>query len=221
MNKKAIAVVLGATLVGGAFFAVPAQAKKRHHHRKKPAVAVCTPYQSGDLGKDSPNVTVTDTATESAPLEQSVTLDPSAADVTLGAPVPGPGAVSAQYFNVQVDSAQPAAGLYAKITFSPREDYDLEFLYPDNSYAARSHSFNTVAEANDQALPVLGPISETGHGGQATDSSEELVGIATNDCAGYTVKVSNALGEGGAMKVQLWLGEIKNQPEAPGEEPGA
>jgi hypothetical protein len=152
-----------------------------------------------------------------------VTLDPSVGDFNvIGAPVPD-GAVSAQYFNVQADTALPAAGLYAKITFPQREDYDLEFTYPDGSYAARSHAFNTVNELNDQNDPVLNQpiISVTGHGGEATPTSEELVGIATNDCGGYTVKVSNALGEGGAMKVLLWLGEIKNQPEAPGEEPPA
>ncbi|MFN2594297.1 MAG: hypothetical protein ABR579_05350 [Actinomycetota bacterium] len=48
-----------------------------------------------------------------------------------------------------------------------------------------------------------------------------LAGIDTADCGGYSVKVSNSLGQGGDTTVKLWLGEVKNESEAPGEEPAA
>ncbi|MEA2486772.1 MAG: hypothetical protein QOF16_426 [Actinomycetota bacterium] len=214
MKRYAFVALVGLVAVN-VFAALPANAKTAKHKKpKKPAA--CAPYQAGDFAKDAPLVTVTDAATADKPLEQKVTLGQSVADVTFGATD-----VSVAYFNVQVDSLAPNTGLYAHVDFPQRNDYDLEFQYPDQSYAARSHAFNTVNESNDQALPVLGPISSTGHGGQATPTSEELVGIDTNDCGGYTVKVSNALGQGGDTTVKLWLGEVKNEPEAPGEEPGA
>lgn len=210
--KRFVSIAVAGLLAANVFAALPAHAAKHKH--KKPAV--CAPYQAGDFAKDAPLVTVTDAATADKPLEQKVTIDQSVADATFGLTD-----ASAAYFNVQVDSAAPSAGLYAHIDFPQRNDYDLEFQYPDQSYAARSHAFNTVNESNDQALPVLGPLSETGHGGQATATSEELVGIDTNDCGGYSVKVSNSLGQGGDITVKLWLGEVKNEPEAPGEEPAS
>jgi hypothetical protein len=213
--KRYVSTALIGLVAVNVFAALPAQAKAPKHKKPKPPVA-CAAYQAGDFAKDAPLATVTDAATADKPLEQKVTLDQSVADLTFGLQ-----AASATYVNVQVDSVAPSAGLYAHIDFPQRNDYDLEFQYPDLSYAARSHAFNTVNESNDQALPVLGPISQTGHGGQATPTSEELVGIATNDCGGYSLKVSNALGQGGDATVKLWLGAVKNQPQAPGEEPGA
>ncbi|MDQ3877504.1 MAG: hypothetical protein M3290_04035 [Actinomycetota bacterium] len=208
--SAALVALVAANIVG----ALPAHAAAHKH--KKPKPAACTPYAPGDFAKDAPVVTVTDAATADKPLEQKVTLDRAVADATFGLTD-----AAAAYFNVQVDSASPNTGLYAHIDFPQRNDYDLEFQYPDQSYAARSHAFNTLNELNDQPLPGLGPISETGHGGQATPTSEELVGIDTADCGGYSVKVANSLGQGGDITVKLWLGEIKNEPEAPGEEPAS
>lgn len=221
--KRFISIAVAGLVAVNVVGALPAHAatKKKPKHKKPPVAAACTPYAPGDFAKGAPLVTVTDAATVDKPLEQKVTLDQSVADAdVLGL---GLSDVSVQYFNVQVDSAAPNAGLYAHIDFPQRNDYDLEFQYPDESYAARSHAFNTVNELNDQQAPVVGGtlISETGHGGQATPSSEELVGIDTNDCGGYSVKVSNALGQGGDIMVKLWLGDVKNEPEAPGEEPAS
>ncbi|HET7483703.1 MAG TPA: hypothetical protein VFK89_12680 [Actinomycetota bacterium] len=208
MNSRLIrttAVLALAGLTVGVLVAAPAEAKKKKH--KKPAV--CAPYTPGEAGTGKPTVTVTDAATEAAPLEQKVTLEQSAADVVV---VTDP---STDAFNVQVDSAAKEAGLYALLEFSPRNDYDLDLAYPDGSYAARSHSFNTVQELTDQGPQ---PVSSQGHGGEGTDHSEKIVGIRTNDCGGYTIQVTNWLGQGGELSVKLWLGDIVNDPQAPGEE---
>lgn len=177
--------------------------KKKGH--KKPPVG-CAAFTPGEAGKDQPTVTLTDAATEEAPVEQTVTLEQSTADLQVGDP-------SSTYFNIQVDSAAADAGLYAHIEFPTRRDYDLNLLHPDGSYAARSRGFNTVDPAHDGTL-----LSAEGHGGDSTDHSETLVGIKTADCGGWTLQVQNWLGEGGDFAVQLWLGEAQNDPQAEGEE---
>jgi hypothetical protein len=189
--------------------AKPAKAKKPKKPKKPKKDAkpkACAPFAPGEAGADQPSVTVTDAATEEAPVEQVVTLDMSLADLQVGDP-------SSAFFNIQVDSAAPDAGLYVLLEFPTRRDYDLNLLHPDASYAARAHAWNTVIEANES------PISSTGHGGESTASSEKLVGIKTSDCGGWTLEAQNWLGEGGDLPVKLWLGEVQNEPQAEGEEP--
>lgn len=174
---------------------------------KKPPVA-CATFVPGEAGTDKPLLTVTDAATEEAPVEQTINLDLSTADVA--------GDPTSDAFNIQVDSAAADAGLYVLFEFPMRRDYDLNLLHPDGSYAARSRRFNTVSETTDQG-PF--PISANGHGGAGTDASEKLDGIRTADCGGWTLQAENWLGEGGEFTIKVWLGEAKVDPQAPGEEP--
>jgi hypothetical protein len=173
----------------------------------------CAPVTPSPAGAGKPTITLTPAATEAAPLEQKLTLAQSTADIPLVGGDP-----TTDAFNVQVDTPSGDGGLYALIEFPQRNDYDLDLEYPDGSYAARSHAFNTVIELNDQEAPIFGGISSTGHGGESTASSEKLVGIKTADCGGYTLEVTNFLSQGGEVSIKLWLGEIKNDPQAPGEE---
>lgn len=202
---RTTAVVALAALALGAFAAAPAEAKK-----KKPAA--CKPYAPGEVGTGKPLVKVTDAATEAAPIAQTVSIDPSAADadvVGTGEVAPGTDA-----FNVQVDSKAKEAGLYVLVEFPDRRDYDLNLWWADGSYAARSHGFQPVL-----GTPAEGQMGNlSGYAGESTSSSEKVVGIATPDCGGYTVSVENYLGEGGDLTVKVWLGEIKNDPQAPGAE---
>ncbi|HEX2195716.1 MAG TPA: hypothetical protein VHJ76_02220 [Actinomycetota bacterium] len=178
----------------------------------KPAPpAACATFAPGELGKDKPTIVVTDAATEAAPVEQKVSVDMSLGDLGFGLVSSGPFAESADYFNVQVDSANPDAGLYASIEFAERRDYDLDLLHPDGSYAARSHDWNTVLGT--------GEGENGGHAGEATTASEKIVGVRTADCGGWTVETTNWLGEGGELTVKLWLGEAQNDPLPAGEEP--
>ena len=204
---RTIAVVGMSALVLGAFAATPADAKKKK--KKKPAV--CAPYQPGEKGTDKPTITVTDAATEAAPLVQKVTLAESIADADLL----GTGAVSPanDAFNLQVDSSAKEVGLYVLFEFPTRRDDDLELWYPDGSYAARSHDFNLIYNPVDPTLH-----SNEGHAGESSDSYEKIVGVATPDCGGYTVETVNWLGEGGEFEIKMWLGDVQNAPLAPGEE---
>ena len=168
--------------------------------------AGCATFTPGEAGKDKPTVTLTDAATAEKPVEQTVTLEQSTADVE--------GDPSFDFFNIVVDSIAAEAGLYATFEFPTARDYDLDLLHADGSYAARSHGFNPV-----------GPLYETplyagteGHGGKTTSSSESLVGIKTSDCGGWTIQAGNWLGEGGELTVKLWLGEAQIDPQEPGAE---
>ena len=181
----------------------------------KPPVG-CAPFTPGEAGKDKPTVILTDAATEAAPVEQKVNLAASLGDARQGPmPAAGPFAESYDYFNVQVDSASPNTGLYVLFEFPERRDYDLEMLHLDGSYAARSHDFNPVC-----GVPGLSCANE-GVGGEAGTNYEKLVGINTTDCGGWTIEAVNWLGEGGEMTVKMWLGEVVNEPQAPGTEPHA
>lgn len=211
MNKRTCAIVLALGLVVSAVVSGPATAAKKKKKPKKPAA--CQPFTPGERGAEKPMVVLTDAATEEAPVEQTVTLDLSLGDARLVSQIPAAGPLAETYdqFNVQVDTANPDAGLYALFEFPQRMDYDLDILHPDSSYAARSHDFN----------PILGSgFGENGgHAGEATPSSEKIVGLRTADCGGWTVEAVNWLGNGGEFTIKLWLGEAQNDPLAEGEEP--
>ena len=205
---RTVAVLGMSALVLGAFAAAPADAKKK----KKPAV--CKAYVPGEKGAEKPTITLTDAHTEEAPLVQTVTLAESIGDARVLSDIPeeGPLAAGTDAFNVQLDTAAKEAGVYVLFEFQMRRDYDLELWHSDGSYAARSHDFNLLYSPNPDTY------SNGGHAGEATDASEKIVGVRTPDCAGYTVETVNWLGEGGEFEIKLWLGEIKNDAQAPGTE---
>lgn len=210
MNKRLIAVVLAGGLVASAVIAGPATAAKKKKKPKPQPPAVCQTYTPGELGTGKPTVVVTDAATEAAPIEQKVTLAASLRNYDETGMGAGPFALSSDYFNIQVDGANPEAGLYILLEFPERRDYDIDLRHSDGSYAARSHDGNT--------LLGTGLGENGGHGGEATTSSEKIVGVRTPDCTGYTLETSNWFGEGGELTVKMWLGEIVNDAQAPGTE---
>ncbi len=187
--------------MASAFVAGPATAAKKG----------CKPMTPAEVGAEKPTVVVTDKATAEAPVVQTVNLDPSVADARLISNIPeeGPLAPSRDYFNVQVDTKLRSAGLYVTFEFDEHHDYDLWAYFSDGTGAASAHGFQ----------PALGtPLGNTdsNHGGESTSSSENLVGIITKDCGGYTIETANWLGIGGEFEVKLWLGEGKTAPGVPG-----
>lgn len=178
---------------------------------KKPPVA-CAPVSPAAAGADKPTVVVTDAATAEAPLEQAITLE---ADFDEGLR----GEAVADHFNVLVDSASPTAGLYVAFEFPMRRDYDLWTYWPDNSVAASSHGFNPLVEAKTGS-PVPYDVSNTSnnHAGESLADSENIIGLITPDCGGWTLGFENYFGEGGEFKIKLWLGEGTTEPKPQGEE---
>lgn len=198
---RTLSVVASAALIVGVFAAGPADAKKK----KKPAV--CAPYVPGELGADQPVTVVTDAATAEAPV--SIELDtheglgftsPDGASGDEGAP-------SHVFTNVQVDSASPSTGLYIRLEFPDGLEYDLFARLTDGSayayVAGSNHTGPLVAEFG---------LDGTGHGGYSEVGAENLEGLTTADCAGYTVDVASAITPGGPVTVKYWLGEATYAP---------
>jgi len=175
---------------------------------KKPPVA-CAPYTPGEMGASAETLAVTDAHTAEAPLLVPITLDADFDEGLQGR--------TSSIFNVQVDSASSSAGLYVTFEFDTRRDYDLYAYWPDGSEAASSHGFNPLAEAQaPEPVPFDPSNTRTNHAGETTASSENLVGVITPDCGGYTIEAANFFGEGGDFEVKVWLGEGTTEPLAPG-----
>ncbi len=206
--KRSLSVLIAAALVGAAIVAPAADAAaKKKKKKKSPPVVKCAPYVPGELGTDKPTVTVTDAHTAEAPLEQSVTLAQSFADFVL---IEDP---ATDFFNVQVDSTAATAGFYLTFEFPTRRDYDVYVRWPDGSEAASSHGFNPLAEAHVGPPSPFDPSNTSNnHAGETTASSENIVGLTTPDCGGYTIETQNWLGEGGEFAIKLWLGEGTTDP---------
>lgn len=209
---RTLAVIATAGLVMGAFAATPAEARKKKKGKKPTACGTFTP---GEQGTDKPMIKITDAATEAAPVEQAVTLGPEFTEGLAGE-VPGGPQPPTDAFNIQVDSAAPEAGVYVLFEFPERRDYDLALWHTDGSYAARAHGFNPLLGIHEEIDAEAGNL--TGHGGESTPASEKVVGIRTSDCGGWTVSTHNYFGEGGDFVVKVWLGDIANDPQAPGAE---
>jgi hypothetical protein len=184
---------------------------------KKPKT--CPAFVPGEMGVEAETVKVTDAHTAEAPLIVPVTLDQEF-DEGLD------GSAPSFFVNAQVDPKKgKTTGFYATFEFPDRRDYDLWAFRPDGSEAASSHGFSPLIET--QGAPSVGPIpldqsnTATNHAGETTVNSENIVGVITPDCGGYTVRVDNYLGEGGDFELKLFLGEGKTEPKEAEAEGGA
>lgn len=202
---RSAAVLASVSLIFGAFVA-PADAKKKRKPKPStpPSPPACAPYTPGEAGAAAPTTVVTDAATAEAPIVVDITAPP-------GVPAGGGGVDGSPstLHNVQVDTVNPSAGLYVKIEFSDRQDFDLYLDYADGSNAAASEDANAAANNG-----VYGTGSPEG-GWESGTNFESVTGINTLDCAGYTADVVSYLTSGGAVKLSMWLGEIKVEPNAP------
>lgn len=191
MHKKSLAVVLGAVLATTLVASLPADAAKNKKKKKKPPA--CAAYVPGEEGAEAETSIVKDEHTEEAPLEVPIEV--------------GPGIPEApnehSYHNVQVDSATPHVGLFVRLEFADPEDIDLYLLFDSGDEAAHAAGYNPI--------PV-GPFDGTGSGGHSEMGAEQLDGVGTDDCGGYTVDVAPFQNFPGEKTLKLWLGEVGCEP---------
>lgn len=204
---RSASVLASAALILGAFVA-PADAKKKKKPKPPPPPPACAPFAPGELGKDAPTTILTDAATADAPVVVDLTAEAGLPNAPVTVQGMGFDGRSHLIQNIQVDSANPSAGLYVKIEFTDMHDYDLYLRYPDGSAAANSGESN-AAPGHD-----LGSGAPEG-GWEAGTNYEMVKGINTLDCAGYTADIVAYLTNGGAVKLSMWLGEVTAEPEAP------
>ena len=186
----------------------------------------CTPVAPAAAGKDAPALTLTDAATAEKPAVQTLTLEQrfdEGIPAAVGAPGSSEAAPSSVNVTVDTDSKAPI-GLYATLEFPARRDYDLWAYWPgsENKEAASSHGFSPLIETQGQPGQADQSNTASNNGGETKADSENLVGILTPDCGGYTITAYNYLGEGGDLDLKLWLGEVKYDPaETPSEDAAA
>jgi len=175
--------------------------KKKGCKKESAAPKACDTYTPGERGKDAETTVVTPAATAEAPIE--LELNPGAgAGIFYSVQGHANPLVSHAYRNVQVDSDGDSVGLYVRIEFAKGEDQDLFVRNADDSVAAQ-------AAGGNQAPSVLG--DGTGTGGHSEETAEQIDGVLTPDCGGYTVEAANAFGEGHTV-MKLWLGPATWDP---------
>ena len=164
-----------------------------------PTTPACDPYIPGEQGSSERAVeglqVVTDAATEEKPIEVVVPTDPAADGE--------PADTAHRYVNIQVDTAAAESGLYARFEFLEPEDYDIYLNNAAGEYQAQAAGYNPA--------PV-GPLDGTGHGGHSEVGAEQLDGIKTPDCGGYTLDLKSYATPGGDKTLKLWLGEATFEP---------
>jgi hypothetical protein len=203
MNKRICSMVLAGGLVAAAVVAAPATAAKP----KK-----CKPFVAGEMGAEAETLVVTNAHTADAPLTYAFNIGP-AFDEGLGGAA-GHDMTPHHNLNVQVDSKAKTAGLYVTWEFQTHRDYDLWAYNPDGTAAASAHGFQPLIDTRGQAVDQSNTASN--HGGESTATSENLVGIITPDCGGYTLDMTTYFGEGGDFELKIWLGKGETAPGVPG-----
>jgi hypothetical protein len=217
MNKRICSIVLALGLVVSGVMAGPATAAKKKKKPKKPAV--CQPYAPGEMGAEAETVVVTGAHTAEAPLTHAFSLGAAfdegifgIVNEEAGTPLPD----TPHYnLNVQVDSAAAEAGLYVTWEFQTNRDYDLWAYNSDGTGAASSHGFQPLIATQGQPSPADQSNTASNHAGESTATSENIVGVITPDCGGYTLDMTTYFGEGGDFELKIWLGEGKTAPGVP------
>lgn len=205
MTKRTISVVVMSALLASLVVLPAGDAVAKKKKKKAP---VCAAYVPGEMGAEAEHVVVTDAHTAETPLAYPISLDPHFQE-GIGSDAP------AANVNVQVDSAAASAGLYVTFEFQSHRDYDLWAYFPDGSGAASAHGFQPLIDTKGAPGPADQSNTASNHAGESTAESENLIGVITPDCGGYTVQATNYFGEGGDFELKLWLGEGKTEPGVP------
>lgn len=169
------------------------QCIKRNKKLAKPQG--CADYAPGELGAEAETVVVKDEATEEAPVEL---------EFDFGNGIPENPNQEHQQVNVQVDPKASEAGLYVRFEFANYEDMDLWAYHASGDEAARAAGYNPA--------PVS-VFDGTGNGGHSEQGAEQLDGIRTSKCGGYTIDMATFQNMSGTKTLKLWLGEVVNDPK--------
>lgn len=168
----------------------------------EPELQACSPYRPDELGAGAPTYKLTDANGHFSPIKINF-VQPGG--IKTGLPTDSETGGD-RYFNVQVEPSTPQTGLWARLEFEERRDYDLILFDRNGNEVASSRGFNVAYEEV--------PLPSESKGGESTNTSETLTGIRSDRCAGYTLNVSSAAAEGGELRLKLWLGPIRYTPSS-------
>jgi hypothetical protein len=117
------------------------------------------------------------------------------------APAGTPTAPEEVLLNVQLTTQGQPMGFYARYEFGPAEDYDVIVQRRNGEEAARADGFNPGA---------VGPGAEPNeNGGHSEVGAEQIDGLASRHCDGYTLRLVSKSGAGGEATLKLWTGEAQ------------
>ncbi|HVF53443.1 MAG TPA: hypothetical protein VNC78_07505 [Actinomycetota bacterium] len=206
MNTRAykiLALLMSLCLVGAAFAPSAAMAKKKK--KTKVACAQFTPVEpasnSGQTAEalEAPIVPITDEYTEAAPFTVEYAHGPALWETASQMPIQE----DTVFFNFQIVSAQPAAGLYIRQEWASPSTSDMDLYVYDLTGAQAVNSGSANAPE-----PIGGPGGLGEPAGQGTGASgyESISGFPSANCTGYTVesRAFQTLGED--MTLKVWLG---------------
>ena len=113
------------------------------------------------------------------------------------APAGTPAEPAEVLLNVQLTTQGYTAAFYARYEFAPAEDYDLIVERGNGEQAAAADGFNPGA---------VGPAAEpNGRGGHSEPGAEQIDGLESPHCAGYTLRMISKSGVGGEVTLKLWI----------------
>lgn len=201
MNKmiRVFAVAASASLLVGALVG-PADAKKKKKPKAPMGCPAATYAEPASPSASRPEagakvVTVTDAMTAEAPLVIEYEHGPALWETATQAPIQE----DTKWFNIQIDSAQSTAGLYARLDWPVPSVSDMDLYIWDGvtgEDVARSGATN--------AVPVNAPfVAETGAMGY-----ESVSGFAVADCSAFLIESRAFMTAGEPMALTLWLGEM-------------
>ncbi len=200
---KVAGVITSAALVLGAVAAgSPADARRAKRCKKFKAAEPQSDSESRTEARKVKVKKVTDKRTQKKPLVFKYSHGPAFWFVTdpIGGTPQGQRALveDTKWFNIQVDSKKRNVGLYIRQEWSetPVSDMDLYVYDKFGSQAGSSGDFNQV-----EGTPI-----NSGTGGQGF---EQVSGLGTRDCTGYTIESRAFTSPGETMKLKVWLGKIR------------
>lgn len=189
---RTLAVLAAAAVVAGAFVAGPADAKKK---KKCPKVSFVEPASPSESRTEVPKgkvTTITDKATAEAPVVIEYEHGPALWDTVAQEPI----VEDTKWFNIQVDSAAPAAALNVRQEWPIPSVSDMDlYLWdgPSGTQIEVSGAFNIAP------VPVPGVFDTGGMGW------ESISGLVVGDCYGLAVESRAFTTAGEAMALKIWL----------------
>jgi hypothetical protein len=158
--------------------------------------ATCKPFKATGPAAGKPVTLVTNKATATKPATITVDTGPGLGFSGTNGADDDQGATTHAYTNVQVVSKKKSAALYVRAEFPYPEDYDLFLRYKDGTgHVAYAAGFNEFP-----GTPIDGTSS-----GHSEMGAEQIDGVPSKSCLGYTVDLVSATTPGGKVTIKYWL----------------
>ena len=190
MTKRILSVMTILGLLAGALAVTAGDAGAAKKKKKKPKK--CRTYKPGEMGAEAELSKVTHKATEEKPVEVTLPTEPG---VGVGGSSATETFITHVYHNVQVDPKAKSTKLFVRLEMADYEDQDLYVRVADGSAVAQAAGFN----------PEPAVYNDDANGGHTEQGAEQIDGLESADCTGYTIDIAAATGLGEDVVLKFWL----------------